>query len=141
VATDRRITRRIPLAIGTNNIAIDVVRDDELASVRAIVVRRRSQLVRAVIVGVDEAEGAPPLDGAVADARRMNDLLLRYTDAVPTQIRLLAGRAATKQKILDAITDVGTAREDAVVPPDSPGSTFLLYFAGYGLSLESPEGG
>jgi len=135
------VTRKIPLAIGVNNIVVEVERDNVFAMDRTRVVRRRSEPVRAVIVGIDDVAGAPALRGAIADARRMNDLLLRYTDAVPSRIKLLTGSNATRQAIVEAINEIGAIRApNALAPRDGLGETFLFYFAGYGLSIETAPG-
>jgi hypothetical protein len=136
----RQIVGRIPLALGTNNIALDVMRADRFSSARASLIRRRAQPVRAVIAGVDAPAGGVPLAAAEADARRMNDLLLRYTDAVPARIRLLVGSDATKKAILDAIAELGPPARTSL-PAGASDDTFLLYFAGYGLSLDDLAGG
>ena len=137
-----QIARRIPLAIGANNIAVDVKRDNQLASTRALVVRRRSQPVRAVIVGVNRPRGAKTaLKHAASDADRIHRLVLQYTDAVPSRVRLLKDERATKQAIIDAITEIGRLPvPDALVPFDGPGETFLLYFAGFGVSFADAAG-
>jgi tetratricopeptide (TPR) repeat protein len=136
----RQTVRRIPLALGTNNVVLDVMRGDRYSSARATVLRRRAQPVRAVIVGVDSPVGVAPLASAEADARRMNDLLLRYTDAVPSRIRLLTGARATRQAVRDAIDELSLART-ANLPQAPADDTFLFYFAGYGFSIGDQTSG
>jgi tetratricopeptide (TPR) repeat protein len=131
----RQTVRRIPLAIGTNDIVLDVVHGGRYSSDRKTVVRRRAQPVRAVIVGVNAPAGAVPLASAEADARRVNDILLRYTDAVPASIRLLTGSGATHRAVRDAIAEFAAARTNRTGA--SADETFLFYFAGYGLSVET----
>jgi tetratricopeptide (TPR) repeat protein len=63
----------------------------------------------------------------------MYDLLLRYTDAVPDQVDLLVGSEATRESILKAIMKSASTRQ--TILPAAFDDTFLLYFAGYGLSI------
>jgi hypothetical protein len=136
----RQIMQRIPLIVGTNNLALDVIDGTAFTSSRITVERRRSQAVRAVIVGVDAPAGAPPLAGATIDARRVYDLLLGYSDASPRDLELLTGAAATRQAVLRAMARFAES-PDTMPRSRDDDSTFLLYFAGYGLSFPNPKGG
>ena len=132
--------RQIPLVIGVNNVVLEVRQGGRFRSARTTVVRRQAQSVRAVIVGVDAPAGAVPLSGATADAQMMKDLLLRYTDAVPNQILLLTGANATRQAVIDAITELNrNSSSDPFSLSQGSSDVFLLYFAGYGLTIEDAD--
>lgn len=89
---------------------------------------------RALIVGINEYDAAktliPPLNGCVADARAIYDLLIKEVGMAATDIQLLTSPAddpahkATRANILAGLRDfLGSAPE---------GSEVLFYYSGHG---------
>lgn len=83
---------------------------------------------RALVIGIDAYGRDPnigPLDGAVADALRMQSYLLTEGVYAAEQVLLLADGAATRAAILSAI-------EDWLIAGTRPGERVLLFYAGHG---------
>lgn len=129
----RQVAKRISLGVGTNNLVLEVTNGKGLAYSRAEVVRRQARAVRAVVVGVDEVRGAPVLKGAVSDAHRIRNLLLRFTDAASSDIQFLPGPAATRDAVRAAIQNVARS-------PRGSDETFVFYIAGYGRTVSDDTG-
>lgn len=134
------VVRSVPLAIGANSIVVEVKHADRFSAATSTIVRRPAQPVRAVIVGVDAPKGLPPLNGAVADARLIRDVVSRYTEALPNQIILLTGLSATREAITTAIANSTNSHPtDPATDPEGSDETLLVYFAGYGRSVKDPD--
>jgi tetratricopeptide (TPR) repeat protein len=134
------VVRNVPLGIGANSIVVEVKHADQFSATTNVVLRRPAQPVRAVLIGVDAPAGLPALIGASADARTMKDLVLRYTEAGPSEVTLLTGAAATRQAITSAIANSTNSHPaDPFSAPDGGDETLLLYFAGYGASIKNAD--
>lgn len=83
---------------------------------------------RALVIGInayDRDPGIPPLAGAVADARRMQEYLIADVSYAAEDVLLLIDGAATRAAILSGI-------EDWLIAGTQPGERVLLYYAGHG---------
>lgn len=77
---------------------------------------------QALLIGIDHAPGASPLEGAVGDVRVLEEALLAY--GIPAdQVVVLEDREADRDRILDAIDELA-----AVTPPDGRA---VFAFAGH----------
>lgn len=86
---------------------------------------------RALIVGINDygaVDGAPALNGAVADVDRIEALLTETLGYAPSQITKLTDDAAHYDAILSNVID-------RLVSETSPGERVFLYFAGLGTTL------
>ena len=89
---------------------------------------------RALVIGIDDysaVEGAPRLNGAVADTARIETLLTDTLGYEASQITKLTDSAATYDAILSNLID-------RLVSETSPGDRVFVYFAGLGTTL--PDG-
>lgn len=82
---------------------------------------------RALVIGVNvyADTGISDLDGAVGDALRMREFLIRDGGYTADQIRVLTDAQATRANILGAI-------EDWLIAGTRRGERALLYFSGHG---------
>jgi hypothetical protein len=90
--------------------------------------------IRAVLVGVDEYEGAdvPALHGCVNDVALVR-WLLKACFGVPNEdIRVVVNRRATKANILH--------RLNAMIAASEPGDLAVFYFSGHGSQIRDRDG-
>jgi metacaspase-1 len=84
----------------------------------------------AVVVGIDDYPGTDAdLDGSVADARAMRDLLIQQYGFREGDVRMLLNNQATRGNIIGAFRQhLGQARPEDVV---------VFYFSGHGMQLDN----
>ncbi|PVF99186.1 hypothetical protein CPB86DRAFT_783981 [Serendipita vermifera] len=88
----------------------------------------------AVLIGIDHYANIPALEGAVRDTRNMEEYLLRYLNIPTGNIRLLIDHDATRDNILEAISQHLTNNVNL-----QPGDPIIVYYAGHGSSYEARE--
>lgn len=86
---------------------------------------------RALLIGIDAYESAPPLRGSANDVRLMADVLVRAAGFKPANIDALTDQAATRAEIL--------RRLDALVDGSAPNDTLVLHFSGWGARVGRGE--
>ena len=137
IARGQRLVRVVPLVLGRNVITIEVTDHNQIARSAITVLRRRSEPLRAVLIGVDAPRGSPRLPFVAADVELFREILLRFTDASLEDIKTLTGELANKAAIEHAIGSTVRTRpldplSQGIMEPD----TFILYYAGYGVTFE-----
>jgi tetratricopeptide (TPR) repeat protein len=95
--------------------------------------RRRTGGRWALVVGVDQYanRSIPPLSGAVADARAINDVLVNYADFPASQVLLLISDGTLKPTSAAIFEKLQEIKRSA-----APGDLLLLYFAGHGVEVD-----
>jgi Tfp pilus assembly protein PilF len=86
-----------------------------------------------LVVGVDryESKDIEPLSGAVADAKAIRDVLIKYADFPEAQVTLLVSDGAVKPtagNIMDRLEEI----KKAAAPTD----LLLFFFAGHGVQVD-----
>ena len=91
----------------------------------------------AVLIGINKYKDPKisPLRGAVADADAMCEFLVSDLHVPEDRIVNLRNKQATKSAIIKAIEGLATAPE-TLIGKDDP---ILIYYAGHGTLVESPE--
>lgn len=83
---------------------------------------------RALIIGINKYKFINQLNGAVSDARNIQQLIRDVGNYKPTQIRLLTDLQATRQGILDGFR--------WLVEGTQPGDRVFFYFSGHGAQIK-----
>ena len=86
---------------------------------------------RALIIGVDTYTNRP-LDGCVADARLMEQLLRDRFGFRPQDVRMLINGAATRAGVLSAL--------DALVDLTAENDVAFVFYAGHGSMMQDADG-
>ena len=87
----------------------------------------------AIIIGINDYSGAPPLRYAVSDAQGIADVLKTRLDFPEENIHLLLDKQATRSSIIEhfmSLTGNGTGPNDRVI----------FFFAGHGYTARSKRG-
>jgi uncharacterized caspase-like protein len=100
--------------------------------VRVLLPSGEEQMKRALLVGVDKYEGAPPLNGCVNDVNALKPLLARNEDDSRSSnfecvVKTSDKELVSRRNLLDSI--------DALLKPGA--DIALLYFAGHGQQADN----
>ncbi|KAF8580650.1 hypothetical protein K439DRAFT_1356446 [Ramaria rubella] len=90
--------------------------------------------MHALIIGIEKYQHVKHLEGAVADANKVDLYLREHFKLSRNQIINLRDDGATKKKIL------GGFRTPSENPHIKRGDPILIYFAGHGCQLPIPKG-
>jgi Tfp pilus assembly protein PilF len=87
----------------------------------------------AVVVGVDQYESkeVEPLGGAVADAKAIRDVLIKYAEFPEQQVLLLVSDGAVKPTKLNIMEKMEQIKQAA-----KPADMLLFFFAGHGVQVD-----
>jgi hypothetical protein len=129
----------LPLALGINRITIEVNRKNVYRESSTVLFRRRSDPVRAVLIGVGDYQSIPRKTTGDHDADWFRELALNYTNAgIPEadgsqSLKVLKNSDATHDGIINAIMRKDVASDqDPFLRGSTTGPTLLMYFAGLG---------
>ena len=87
----------------------------------------------ALVVGVDQyqTKEIEPLSGAVADAKAIRDVLVKFAEFPESQVLLLVSDGATKPTRTDIMLKLEEIKSAA-----KPGDLLLFFFAGHGVQVD-----
>jgi Caspase domain len=88
----------------------------------------------ALVTGIDEYEKVAKLNGAAADADRINDLLRDHLRVPEGHIINLRNKEATREGIIEAFRKLQNN------PEINRGDAIFIYFAGHGGEKNAPAG-
>ena len=87
----------------------------------------------ALVVGVDQyqTKEIEPLSGAVADAKAIRDVLIKFAEFPESQVLLLVSDGAVKPTRTDIMVKLEEIKSAA-----KPGDLLLFFFAGHGVQVD-----
>jgi Flp pilus assembly protein TadD len=87
----------------------------------------------ALVVGVDQyqTKEIEPLSGAVADAKAIRDVLVKFAEFPESQVLLLVSDGATKPTRTDIMLKL-----EEIKSATKPGDLLLFFFAGHGVQVD-----
>jgi len=87
---------------------------------------------RALLIGINKYKAVPELQGSVNDVETMRKVLTTRWGFLPSNITMLTDEAATREKILAAITQL--------VAVSGPEDTLYLHYSGHGSQVQDLNG-
>ena len=96
-------------------------------------IQPRYEASRALVIGLNSYDEAPPLVCAVSDARAVADVLISAFAFPPENVTCLLDEAATKQAILTAFMSYANLS-------DSENDRIVVFFAGHGYTATARRG-